>query len=740
MADIFTKPLPRERFNFLIEKLGLRSMSLEMLKRLTEEEDKILGHEFNEPPSKEEALSFIRELGHSREIKYITNVIVDHLHQPWRTFTSIINKCLCGKIFGIDKIRLTRVQILWGVYYKKNLDFVALISEYLAYQIDNKDSKKQDKMLYPRFTKIIIHHFLKKDKSILIRNRTFMHTARDDNLLGTMRFISRHEDSQVYGAIFPKSITYQAMLDSETPSKKKPTKAKNDVPSKKKPSSKPKPIKNKAPVKADRGKVLNVLSEVALSEAAQLKEATKRSKKDFHLSQASGSGDGIDFESGVPNEQHRKTSESDKESWGNSGEEDGDDSDGNDDDDDNDGDDDDNDGNDDDSDQERTESDRDEIPNLNQLNEVQQEEENVDEFFDKKDDEENEKESDDGKELYKDVNVNLRKEDVEITDVDQDKLLNFENVYPADNEIASLMDTTVLNEEPSESLEAVVLGRSSSQPKSTYEAVASLSEYELTKILLDKIEESKLHLRADYKRKLYDALVESYNTGKDLFNTYGVVFTLKRSRYNKDKDQDPFAGSDRGTKRRKFSKEADHTVDDSGVQKNQEFNTGNNDEQPGDEAAPKYNWFKKPKRHTTPDPDWNKRQQVVKLSLRITSSTTTWETLWKLVKAKHWSTSPEEGYERVLWGDLKTMFDPHVEDQVLRNQSNYRVLDWKLYDSCGVHSLRKQNVHIHMVVEKRYPLTPATIIDMLNRKLQADHWNEMCYQLLKLITKQLKNQ
>ncbi|GKD39460.1 hypothetical protein Tco_1259667 [Tanacetum coccineum] len=40
------------------------------------------------------------------------------------------------------------------------------------------------------------------------------------------------------------------------------------------------------------------------------------------------------------------------------------------------------------------------------------------------------------------------------------------------------------------------------------------------------------------------------------------------------------------------------------------------------------------------------------------------ETYWKLVKAKPGSTRPEEGYERVLWGDLKTMFDPHVEDQV----------------------------------------------------------------------------
>ncbi|GKG09103.1 hypothetical protein Tco_0337849 [Tanacetum coccineum] len=39
LADIFTKPLPRERFNFLIEKLSMRSMSPEMLKSLAEETD-----------------------------------------------------------------------------------------------------------------------------------------------------------------------------------------------------------------------------------------------------------------------------------------------------------------------------------------------------------------------------------------------------------------------------------------------------------------------------------------------------------------------------------------------------------------------------------------------------------------------------------------------------------------------------------------------------------------------------
>ncbi|GJY72870.1 hypothetical protein Tco_0477301 [Tanacetum coccineum] len=86
------------------------------------------------------------------------------------------------------------------------------------------------------------------------------------------------------------------------------------------------------------------------------------------------------------------------------------------------------------------------------------------------------------------------------------------------------------------------------------------------------------------------------------------------------------------------------------------------------------------------------------------------ETLYKLVKAKYGSTRPVEDLDLVLYGDLKTMFEPHVEDNVWKNQSDYRVLDWKLYDSCGVHSLRKQNVYIHMLVEKRYPLTAQSHI------------------------------
>ncbi|GJS74292.1 putative ribonuclease H-like domain-containing protein [Tanacetum coccineum] len=109
------------------------------------------------------------------------------------------------------------------------------------------------------------------------------------------------------------------------------------------------------------------------------------------------------------------------------------------------------------------------------------------------------------------------------------------------------------------------------------------------------------------------------------------------------------------------------------------------------------------------------------------------QTLWKLVKTKHGDTRPEDEHERVLWGDLKVMFEPDIKSDVWRNLQGYKVTVWKLFDSCGVHFVRFGNVHIFMLVEKRYPLTPITITNMLNKKLQADYWNEMCYQLLKLM-------
>nr|GEY54972.1 hypothetical protein [Tanacetum cinerariifolium] len=77
------------------------------------------------------------------------------------------------------------------------------------------------------------------------------------------------------------------------------------------------------------------------------------------------------------------------------------------------------------------------------------------------------------------------------------------------------------------------------------------------------------------------------------------------------------------------------------------------------------------------------------------------KTLWKLVKAKYGNTSPEEAYERVLWGDLKVMFESDIESEVWRELQGNKVTIWKLFSSCGIHFVRFQNLHIFMLVEKR---------------------------------------
>ncbi|GJT87437.1 hypothetical protein Tco_1069154 [Tanacetum coccineum] len=106
-----------------------------------------------------------------------------------------------------------------------------------------------------------------------------------------------------------------------------------------------------------------------------------------------------------------------------------------------------------------------------------------------------------------------------------------------------------------ESLEHAVIAKESSQPKSTYEATASLIEFELKKIFIDKMDESQSYLTATEHRECYDRLIKSYDLDKSLFSTYDKVYSLKRSR----KDEDPFAGSDRGLKKRKTSKDAKPT-------------------------------------------------------------------------------------------------------------------------------------------------------------------------------------
>ncbi|GJW62724.1 hypothetical protein Tco_0112059 [Tanacetum coccineum] len=74
----------------------------------------ILNQDFIAPPSEEELVTFIQELGYSGMCNMLSVIHTDQMHQPWRTFVAIINRCISGKTTGLDRLRESLDQILWG--------------------------------------------------------------------------------------------------------------------------------------------------------------------------------------------------------------------------------------------------------------------------------------------------------------------------------------------------------------------------------------------------------------------------------------------------------------------------------------------------------------------------------------------------------------------------------------------------------------------------------------------------
>ncbi|GKA55252.1 retrovirus-related pol polyprotein from transposon TNT 1-94 [Tanacetum coccineum] len=81
------------------------------------------GKDYTEVQNDEDTLTFLIDLGYSGPLHKYTNMFVDHMHQPWRTLTACINKCLSGKKASNDKLRKSRIDILWGMFYRENVDY-----------------------------------------------------------------------------------------------------------------------------------------------------------------------------------------------------------------------------------------------------------------------------------------------------------------------------------------------------------------------------------------------------------------------------------------------------------------------------------------------------------------------------------------------------------------------------------------------------------------------------------------
>ncbi|GJS66686.1 hypothetical protein Tco_0681250 [Tanacetum coccineum] len=242
--------------SFRFKRITKKTSRLDQFRDILQICPKVGNKKFEEPPLEKEILAFLASLGHSGEIRKITD-------------------------------------------------------------IENKNTKKGNAMYYPRFTKLVVNFVMDKDPSIPRRNKVNWHYARDDPMFTTINVISRNEDTQLYGAILPTELTnedirisesykeYHAIASGKIPPKTKGSKKKadTDTTTKLKPPTVPKEKKEKTSGKGkQKAKELETISEAVMTEAEQLKIITKRSRKETHSSHASGSGadEGTGVTPGVP--------------------------------------------------------------------------------------------------------------------------------------------------------------------------------------------------------------------------------------------------------------------------------------------------------------------------------------------------------------------------------------------------------------------------------------------------------
>nr|GFB14573.1 hypothetical protein [Tanacetum cinerariifolium] len=98
---------------------------------------------------------------------------------------------------------------------------------------------------------------------------------------------------------------------------------------------------------------------------------------------------------------------------------------------------------------------------------------------------------------------------------------------------------------------------------------------------------------------------------------------------------------------------------------------------------------------------------------------------------------PTSDKEMELWVELSRLYEPDKEDQLWTHTQNYMhaPVDWKLYDSCGVHHVAAKDKQIFMLVEKDYPLRKGLALVMICYKLQVENFLQMANDLVLKIYK-----
>nr|GEX88755.1 hypothetical protein [Tanacetum cinerariifolium] len=99
--------------------------------------------------------------------------------------------------------------------------------------------------------------------------------------------------------------------------------------------------------------------------------------------------------------------------------------------------------------------------------------------------------------------------------------------------------------------------------------------------------------------------------------------------------------------------------------------------------------------------------------------------LWTLVRETLSIRQATSDKEKELWVELKRLYEPDVEDQLWTQTQAlmHDPVEWRIYDTCGVHHVLSRDQEIFMLVEREYPLRKGLAIVMISNKLRVDEFS-----------------
>ncbi|GKC06591.1 hypothetical protein Tco_0998201 [Tanacetum coccineum] len=108
--------------------------------------------------------------------------------------------------------------------------------------------------------------------------------------------------------------------------------------------------------------------------------------------------------------------------------------------------------------------------------------------------------------------------------------------------------------------------------------------------------------------------------------------------------------------------------------------------------------------------------------------------LYRVVQS-YYEHIPPTGLGLILLGDLTTIWEtPETsDDDFWKNQEDWEIIRWRLNESSGVHTLELEDgTMIHMLAERRYPLSRELMIRMLDHGMEVEDESEIAITLIHL--------